>query len=182
MALALYDIETSRLQLRKADQAIYDELFTQSEATIREYLGLYSDESFEREVSRYRKGYSMFNKTFLYFFIVNKATGKVIGWCGYHTWYKDHSRAEIGYMLYDNSDMKKGIMTEAIIPTIAFGFNEMRLNRIEAFVGPDNEASLNIMKKMGFKQEGYLKQHYRKGDIIEDSVLFALLKDEYRQL
>lgn len=180
MSLALYDIETERLQLRKADQSIYDELFTQPESAIREYLGLYSDESFEREVNRYQKGYSMFNKTFLYFFIVDKATTKVIGWCGFHTWYKDHSRAEIGYMLYDNGDMKKGIMTEAIIPIIAYGFNEMQLNRIEAFVGPDNDASLNIMKKMGFKQEGHLRQHYRKGNVIEDSVLFALLKEEYK--
>lgn len=179
--LPLYDIETPRLQLRRVDQAIYDEIFKQPESEIREYLGLYTDEAYQREVSRYQKGFSMFNKTFLYFFIVDKANGKVIGWCGFHTWYKDHSRAEIGYMLYDNSDMKKGMMTEAITPIIAYGFNEMQLNRIEAFVGPDNEASLNIMKKMGFKQEGHLKQHYRKGDVIEDSVLFALLKDEYKQ-
>ena len=70
-------------------------------------------------------------------------------------------------------------MTEALTPIIAYGFSEMQLHRIEAFVGPNNSPSLNLMRKFGFTQEGQLRQHYLKDGKFEDSVVFSLLLEEY---
>ena len=70
-------------------------------------------------------------------------------------------------------------MTEAIDPIIGYGFNTLNLNRIEAYVGPDNLASLSILKKQNFKNEGLLKSHYFKNGIAEDSLVFALLREDW---
>jgi ribosomal-protein-alanine N-acetyltransferase len=43
-----------------------------------------------------------------------------------------------------------------------------------------NIASLSIVNKLGFIQEGYLKQHYFKDGIVEDSIIFSLLKADYK--
>ena len=42
-------------------------------------------------------------------------------------------------------------MSEALSAILAFGFGEMELNRIEAFVMPENTASINLLEKLGFK-------------------------------
>ena len=62
---------------------------------------------------------------------------------------------------------------------IAFGFNTINLNRIEATVTPGNQASINLLRKLHFKQEGIVRQRdFIKGKL-EDGVIMALLKDEY---
>jgi ribosomal-protein-alanine N-acetyltransferase len=73
-------------------------------------------------------------------------------------------------------------MKEALVPIINFGFEEMKLNRIEAFVGPKNEASMKLVKKFGFKHEGVMRQHYNYNGTLEDSLVFGLLREEYEQM
>jgi ribosomal-protein-alanine N-acetyltransferase len=74
--------------------------------------------------------------------------------------------------------MGKGFMIEAIYPIIDFGFKEMNLTG-SGIVGPENTASLRIMKSLGFTEEGRLREHYNKNDRLEDSLIFSLLKSEY---
>ena len=60
----------------------------------------------------------------------------------------------------DDNYKQKGLMSEAVEAIIDYGFNALRLHRIEAFIGPDNVASLRLIKKMHFVQEGILREHY----------------------
>ena len=75
--------------------------------------------------------------------------------------------------------MGKGYMKEAMAEVLRYGFDEMKLQRVEAFIEPFNEPSLKLAKHFGFKQEGHLRKHYMKNNVLEDSLVFALLKDEY---
>lgn len=60
-----------------------------------------------------------------------------------------------------------------------FGSKEMNLNRIEALVYPDNFASLELLKKIGFKQEGLLREYaFFKGEF-RDLIMLSLLKKDY---
>ena len=70
-------------------------------------------------------------------------------------------------------------MTEAMVSVIEYGFNAMNLERIEAFVSPNNTPSIKLLKRMKFKEEGFLKHHYFHNNKMEDSMIFALLKSEY---
>ena len=83
------------------------------------------------------------------------------------------------YVLNDDENKRNGFISEAMSPILKYGFEVMKLNRIEAFVGPDNIASQKIMKKFGFIYEGNLRKHYCKEGEYQDSNAYALLKDEF---
>lgn len=145
------------------------------------FFGFTASEDLDKERHRHNKGTTMFNKSFVIFHIIDNASGKVIGSCNYHTWYTEHNRAEIGYILTDETFRGKGIMGEALPPVLDYGFSTMNLHRVEALVGPTNEPSLKLIRKMGFQYEGHLREHYFKNGSMEDSLIFSLLKSEYLQ-
>ena len=171
---------TSRLKLRKVTPEVYRYVFDDySLEQLKLFWGAKDDDEIEKLRSRLDKGLTTFNKSFLYFYVIDKTNDNVIGVCGYHTWYIDHNRAEIFYMLIDDEDKRKGLMSEAISAIIDYGFNQMNLHRIEAFIGPNNQASLSLVKKYSFIQEGHLREHYCKEGKMEDSLVFSLLKREH---
>jgi ribosomal-protein-alanine N-acetyltransferase len=173
-------IETERLLLRKITPEIRTAIFTQyPDNEARTWFGLQTDEDYAREKEKVQKGLTTFNRSFLYFMLVDKTSNETIGWCGYHTWYTDHRRAEIGYGLNEDVYKAKGLMSEAIRPILDYGFEHMNLNRIEAFIGPFNQASIRLVEKFHFVHEGLLRQHYIKGLNIEDSLVYSLLREEH---
>lgn len=102
----------------------------------------------------------------------------LIGTCGYHTWKKEHFKAEIGYELTPEH-WNKGIMTEAIGAIIPYGFEVLGLNRIEAMIDPGNEGSRRLLLKNGLTEEGLLREYYwEKGQFV-DAIVFSILKKEY---
>ena len=174
------EIITDRLILRKLTQESFDFIYSDmSQDEQLDILGFTSIEILLEEKEKYKKGLSTNNKKFLYHQLIDKKTSAIIGWCGFHTWYTDHNRAEIGYGLFDDNYKNKGIMTEAIISIVNYGFNNMNLERIEAFVSPNNMPSIKLLKRMKFKKEGFLKHHYFHNSKMDDSIIFALLKSEY---
>ncbi|WP_333599874.1 GNAT family N-acetyltransferase [Flavobacterium sp.] len=173
-------LTTDRLLLRKLSPEVFQYIYEKySDAELLTFLGLTDENALAVEKEKFRKGLSTFNKSFLYFQLLDKSTNKIIGWCGYHTWYLDHNRAEIGYGLFDDNYKQKGLMSEAVKAILEYGFGSMKLHRVEAFIGTENQASLNLVAKFGFTKEGQLREHYHKNNIMEDSVVFGLLKQEY---
>lgn len=173
-------IDTERLILRKLTPAIYRQIFdTLPDAEIITVLGLADAEALEKEKQKYRNGLSTYNRSFVNFQILDKSSRQILGACGFHTWYTEHARAEIGYALHSDESKSKGIMSEAMKAVVHYGFEHMRLNRIEAMIGPANIPSLKLAAKFGFKEEGRLRGHYCKKGIMEDSVVFGLLREEY---
>lgn len=105
---------------------------------------------------------------------------ELIGTCGFHNFANEHFRAEIGYELHPRF-WQKGMMTEAIMHIISYGFSELELNRIEAFIDPANIASRKLLGKVGLVSEGILRDYFfEKGRFVE-AEMFALLKKEYQK-
>ncbi|MFK8056840.1 MAG: GNAT family N-acetyltransferase [Saprospiraceae bacterium] len=174
------EIVTDRIILRKFTQESFDAIYSEmSQDEQLDILGITSTEELLKEKEKYKGGLSTYNKKFLYHQLIDKKTSAIIGWCGFHTWYTDHNRAEIGYGLFDDKYKNKGIMSEAIALVIDYGFTKMKLERIEAFVSPTNTPSIKLLKRMNFKEEGLLKHHYFDSGKMDDSIVFALLKSEY---
>ncbi len=168
-------LETSRMKLLKVSEKELQFMFDNySSQEIIDFLGLASEEQIETERKKLSLGYNTFNKEFHVFYLSLKGTNKNIGWCGYHTWFRDHNRAELGYMLFDQKWMGKGYMSEALSTVLSYGFDKLQLHRIEALVGRENMASLALLNKNGFDFEGTLKQHYKVGNRYEDSLMYAL--------
>ena len=108
--------------------------------------------------------------------ITLKDEDQYIGDVGFYDYEKKHNRAEIGYILAQPY-WGKGIMTEAIKAVLDYGFNEMRLNRIQALIDPRNEASKRVAEKHGFKYEGTFRDYERE---YIDLNMYSVLKREYR--
>lgn len=102
----------------------------------------------------------------------------LIGTCGFNVWRQDNNSAVIGYDLMQRF-WGKGIVPEALRAMLDFGFSDMALNRIEADVTVGNAASVRVLEKLGFHEEGLLRQagHWR-GEY-HDLRLFSLLRSEW---
>jgi ribosomal-protein-alanine N-acetyltransferase len=175
-------IDTERLHLRCVTPDVMEDLFRNfNDAEIMQFLGIKDPVELASEKEKSRRGFTTFNKSFTLFYLVRKESTEVIGMCGYHTWYTDHDRAEIGYKLFDDVHKRKGYMKEAMTRIIDYGFGPMKLLRVEAFVGRTNEPSLKLMKHFGFVEEGVLRKHYKVNGVPDDSVVFGLLKNEYKR-
>ncbi|TYP73770.1 GNAT family N-acetyltransferase [Paenibacillus methanolicus] len=59
----------------------------------------------------------------------------------------------LGYRL-DEAYANRGLMTEALQAMIRHAFDELGLHRIEANIMPRNAASLGVVRKLGFYEEG----------------------------
>ena len=115
------------------------------------------------------------------FQIVEKASSKIMGKCGFHTWNPQHHRAEIGYALNDDEFKNKGYMKETLEKVLDFGFQEMPLNRIEALIDENNTPSKKLLDYFGFVREGNLRGHYLVDGVFEDSVMYSLLTSEFKR-
>jgi ribosomal-protein-alanine N-acetyltransferase len=180
IAMNFKQIETSRLILKglsPEDMKIVFEQYPKEE--IKQILGHRSEEDYLKEEYKYRNGYASYNRSFILFLLTDKASGTIIGRCGLHNWNTDHSRAEIGYSMEDESFKRLGLMSEAVEAIIDYGFRQLNLNRIEALVAPNNIPSLRLMEKNNFIREGLLRKHYNVSGFFEDSVMFSKLYEEY---
>lgn len=68
-------------------------------------------------------------------------------------WNKKFRSAEMGYWIFPEF-WRKGIVTEAGLKAIEYGFGEMNLHRIKAESEDDNAGSIATLKKLGFQYEG----------------------------
>lgn len=70
-------------------------------------------------------------------------------------------------------------MTEALRAIIAFGFEQLQLNRIEARCDAENVGSLRVMEKAGMTYEGTLRErHFVQGAFISLR-FYSILRREY---
>lgn len=168
-------ISTDRLHLIPFDQKAYDDIFAHaSKQEIMQIFGHQNEEEYELECSRYKGGFSTYNLTIQFFQLVEKNTNTVIGWAGYHSWAKQHHRAELFYSLKKDEYKRKGYMSEALQPILDYGKNQMDLYRIEAFVATDNIPSNRLMEKFGFQKEATLKHRYQFGDEVDTDHMYSL--------
>lgn len=109
--------------------------------------------------------------------IARKEDNVIIGSCGYGI--KNSFQASIGYELA-REYWRKGFMTEALRAIIQWGFYQLYLNRIEAFVMLENIASIKLLENLDFVEEGLLREYgFWKGQF-HDLKIFSLLKRDYR--
>jgi [ribosomal protein S5]-alanine N-acetyltransferase len=88
------------------------------------------------------------------------------------------SRGEIGYDL-GKKYWRHGYMTEVLKRVLTFGFETMGLYRIEAFTNIDAIPSINLLNKLGFKEDGILRGYSSIHGEYVDQRCFSLLKKEW---
>jgi len=110
--------------------------------------------------------------------VEHRADRRLIGTAGFIYWNIDHARAEIGYAI-GRSYWNAGYMTEAVREIIRFGFERMKLNRIEARCKVDNAGSARVMEKSGLRYEGTLRQQMIVKGEYRDLKMYAILREDW---
>ena len=81
--------------------------------------------------------------------VFEKETGEYVGDCSLFL-AEEHNEWELAYGI-NRDRWGRGYATEAARACVAYGFDELELERIVADVDPANEASVRVLEKCGFK-------------------------------
>lgn len=88
---------------------------------------------------------------------------------------KENHKAEVGYWLAEQY-WGGGMMTSALKLITKFGFDELKLKRIQLKAYSFNKASRRVAEKTGYEFEGILKKYDKKGNKFLDTYMFAKIK------
>lgn len=165
------------LQGLNADD-LQDWLTNTSKEEIIEFMGC-DESSYLRYKEMNLQGLKSYRHTQFLFLIREISSRHCIGEAGFHSWNPFHCRAELFYLLREESSRNKGIMSEALPLILDYGFHTLHLNRIQALVAGNNLASLRLLQKSGFRLEGTNRQDYRVEEKFEDSIQYSLLAQDW---
>ena len=104
----------------------------------------------------------------------------MVGTCGFTAFNCTSDSAEVGYVL-NPSYWGKGIATEALTRVLQFGFEELKLNRIEAKFIQGNDRSRRVMEKVGMTFEGVMRESMMiKGNYMNIGIC-SILRSEWQK-
>lgn len=105
-----------------------------------------------------------------------------IGTTGLHHLHFKNRNALFGIAIGDKEAWGQGFGTEAAILMMQYAFDTLNLHRVGLQVFEYNERARRVYEKVGFRQEGVLRQeHYREGRYW-DTILMGLLREEWQAL
>ncbi len=113
------------------------------------------------------------------FVIAHKETQEYIGQIDFVKMDQKNGWGELGMVIGDESHRGLGFGREALHLFLRFGFEQLRLHRIELVCWHNNIAGQRAYEAVGFVNEGTRRgKWYRDGDY-QDEVCYGLLRDEY---
>ena len=87
--------------------------------------------------------------------------------------------AYLGYYAFA-PHVGRGYMREGLTLALRWVFGELRLHRVEANIQPGNEASLALVRRLGFRREGASPRYLKIAGRWRDHERWALLAEEWR--
>ncbi len=178
---SLPTLETHRLVLRQvrgdSDLGALFDLFADPEVARYTDTGPFTSVSEATEVMNWIEDLFTRRQGMRWALTLKDGDDTLIGTAGYNWWHHANNSAEVGYDLARRY-WNQGLMTEALAPVLAFGFDQMALNRIEAEVTVGNEASTRVLSKLGFQSEGLLRQRGHWKGAYHDVWLYSLLHSD----
>jgi ribosomal-protein-serine acetyltransferase len=106
-------------------------------------------------------------------------SGKLVGVAAFNNIEKLNRCATMGYWLA-KSKMGKGYMTAAVKALMDEGFQQLKLNRIQARVATGNYPSQAVCDRLGLKKEGVLRQAEWLYDHYVDLTMNSVLRSEWK--
>lgn len=112
--------------------------------------------------------------------ILHRESSRMIGTCGFTNIDLDANAGEVGYVL--NPDFHgRGLATEAVRRVVGFGFDILKLHRIEACIMQGNHPSGRLLERIGMTFEGWSRDAIRVRGTYRTIGRYGLLADEWEQ-
>lgn len=171
-----YEGKLIRLRAREPeDEPLLFQWFNDEE--VREYLGAApypASHASERDfIARSNPGYVNAG-----FAVETIAEGELIGGVDLRTGSPEDRSATLGIAIGDKRRWDGGYGTDAMRTVCRFGFATMNLHRIELTVSAENARARHVYAKVGFKEEGVLRDHRFGRGMYTDTVVMGLLEGE----
>jgi len=129
--------------------------------------------AWRQRLARYQEDYAAGSAT--PFFIFSSDNGALIGGITLgNIRYGVAQTGHVGYWIGERY-AGQGLMLDALDLLLSHAFETLRLHRIEAACIPDNQRSLRLLEKAGFRREGLLRAYLRINGIWQDHYLYALV-------
>jgi ribosomal-protein-alanine N-acetyltransferase len=109
--------------------------------------------------------------------IALKSSDALIGTCEYHHAIPAYASTLVGFELV-SAYWGNGYMQEALQALLQFGFTQKGYHRIEARTDLRNQRACATLRRLGFQEEGVLRQAGYWHGAFHDCQLFSLLKTE----
>ncbi len=175
------ELTTKRLrlrQLRQSDAAAMFEILSDDE--VARTFGLETFTEVEEAQLRIRSINASFrNQAAIRWGMARLEDDVLIGTCGFIYWKWRHRHAAVGYELA-RPLWRQGLMTEALTAVLHYGYTHMNLHRVEALVMPENTPSINLLQKLGFQNEGLLRDYGFWNGRFHNLTVFSLLQPEWQ--
>jgi [ribosomal protein S5]-alanine N-acetyltransferase len=170
-------IETPRLRLRPFRMADADDVqrLAGDQAIADTTLNIphpYENGAAERWITNHRDWFERGEQ--VVFAITLQSDDRLLGAVGVQI-NREDQRGELGYWI-GVPYWGQGYCTEAVRAILAYGFEQLGLNRIQACHFARNPASGCVMRNVGMQHEGSLRQHTRKDDHFEDIEIYGILR------
>ena len=110
--------------------------------------------------------------------VILTETGELVGQVNLYHMFHENRRCELGYAM-NRAHWGHGYVTEALEAAMEYAFGALNLNRIEADIDPRNDVSEKVLRRLGFKKEGFMPERWIvKGEVC-DTTYFGLLKRDW---
>lgn len=102
-----------------------------------------------------------------------------VGICGLHGHRDIYKSWELRILIFDKDCIGKGIGTEACEMLVDYAFNRLNAHRVWLGVNADNVGAINCYRKVGFKEEGRLREDIFYFGKYVDVVRMGILQQEW---
>jgi ribosomal-protein-alanine N-acetyltransferase len=86
--------------------------------------------------------------------------------------------AYLGFYVF-HGYQKQGLMTLGLQEVLQYAFTKLNLHRLEANIQPSNLPSIALVKKCGFKREGFSERYLFIDGVWKDHERFAITKESF---
>lgn len=89
-----------------------------------------------------------------------------------------HQSTYVGYWI-DGRHAGKSYTPEALAAVMHFGFEQLKLHRVQISIVPHNTASIRVVEKLDVRLEGRAERYMQINGVWEDHLLFAMTSEEW---
>lgn len=173
-------LSTERLLLRRLTGKDHQEIFElRSNDIVNKYLGRPKAKSVDDAKNFIKKiDFGIDNNQSAFWAICFHDNATLIGTICLWNFSEEENKAEIGYELLPQFH-GKGIMQEAFLKVIEYGFQTLRLDSIEAWTVSQNENSIKILVRNGFKRNLELESKMDSTMEGPDMIIYSISRTDY---
>jgi ribosomal-protein-alanine N-acetyltransferase len=177
------DFKYQSYSLRKPETKDASGLISISnDPSVMEYYGvegsyLESEDQALKQISWMKK---TFDKAPGRWVIAESGSDQYLGDIGFFNYDNDHRKIELGFKL-KKEYWGRGIISSFLRPLVEYAFQEVPVNRIEAYIDERNAGSMRVVLKNGFHYEGTLWEcEFEYGRFVTLE-LYSLLRSDLLQ-